>query len=67
MNLDPKDLITTIQTAHILGVSESTVRGWCDSGKLNVVARVGSDGKRRLLDGGEVERFKAERDGGEKG
>ncbi|KKN79640.1 hypothetical protein LCGC14_0338440 [marine sediment metagenome] len=62
MKIDPEDLITTIEASRILEVSESTVRGWCDSGKLNVVAIVG--GKRRLLDKKEVERFKAERERG---
>ena len=62
MKIDPEDLITTIEASRILEVSESTVRGWCDAKKLNVVAIVG--GKRRLLDKKEVERFKTEREGG---
>ncbi len=56
------DLITTTQASAILQVDVVTVRRWADSGKLKIVAHIGSVGK-RLLDRAEVERLAEEREG----
>lgn len=56
------DLITTTEAAAILGVDVVTVRRWADEGKLEIVATIGTVGK-RLLDRAEVERLAEEREG----